>query len=269
MPELPEVETVCRAMRSHLVGRRVDEVRTSDKSLREPLPSLRLRSLVGDTFVGARRRAKYLLLDTSRGWTLVVHLGMSGNLLFRAHAQTHDHVTFVLDTGPPLVFSDPRRFGLMLVLKATEVPDCTYLSRLGIEPLDAGFNGSYLKSHCRGRQRPIKAVLMDAHVVVGVGNIYASEALFNAGIRPTVRALRLSRARLELLADHVKEVLRAAIDAGGTTISDYIGSGSGGRFQQELAVYGRLGEDCVVCDNPILSLTLAGRSTFYCKICQK
>ena len=269
MPELPEVETVRVAMRTHLVGRRITGVTTSDKRLREPLPRARLKALAGERFVDARRRAKYLLLDTSGCWTLVVHLGMSGNLLFRDGKQTHDHVTFFLDDGLPLVFSDPRRFGLMLLLKPDEVATCPYLSELGVEPLDEDFDGAYLKTHCRTSQRPIKNLIMDAHIVVGVGNIYASEALFKAGIRPTTRARRLSRARLQVLAQHIKDVLHAAIRAGGTTIADYVGSGSGGRFQQKLAVYGKLGENCVVCDGPIRSLTLAGRNTFYCSNCQK
>lgn len=269
MPELPEVETVCGAMRKHLIGRRIESVKTSRKKLREPLPQARLRALVGHTFTAARRRAKYLLLETSAGRTLVVHLGMSGNLIFRTDAQQHDHVIFRLDKGPPLVFSDPRRFGLVLVFDADELADCSYLRELGIEPLEDGFDGGYLKPFCRGSQRPIKNLIMDAHVVVGVGNIYASEALFKAGIRPTTRARRLSRARLDALAREIKQVLRASIRAGGTTIGDYVGSGSGGRFQQELTVYGRLGENCLVCDGPIRSLPLAGRSTFYCRQCQK
>ena len=269
MPELPEVETVRRAMERHLIGRRITCITTSDKRLREPLPKTRLHALKGDRFTAARRRAKFLLLDLDSGQILLVHLGMSGNLLLRPGGQKHDHVLFQLDDGPPLVYADARRFGLILVLTPEELESCPYLANLGVEPLTAAFDADYLKNCCRGRSRSIKSLIMDGHIVVGVGNIYASEALFRAGIRPTTAAGRIGKTRLVRLVHQIKNVLRAAIRRGGTTISDYQGSGSGGRFQQRLAVYGRAGENCLVCERPVESLILAGRSTFYCRRCQK
>ncbi|MBM3280093.1 MAG: bifunctional DNA-formamidopyrimidine glycosylase/DNA-(apurinic or apyrimidinic site) lyase [Candidatus Handelsmanbacteria bacterium] len=269
MPELPEVETVRRAMQQHLVGRRVLGVRTSAKPLRQPLPAARLRGLAGDRFTGARRRAKYLLLDLESGRTLLVHLGMTGNLVFRAPGEKHDHVVFVLDREPPLVFSDPRRFGLVLVLDPEGEEDCPYLRGLGPEPLERGFDAAYLEAQCRGRRRPVKALLMDNAVVVGVGNIYASESLFRARIHPLVPAHQLGPDQLKALVREVKSILRESIRRGGTTIGDYLGSGEGGRFQLRLSVYGRAGENCLVCEGPVASAVLGGRSTFYCPNCQK
>ncbi|MCC7262843.1 MAG: bifunctional DNA-formamidopyrimidine glycosylase/DNA-(apurinic or apyrimidinic site) lyase [Candidatus Latescibacteria bacterium] len=269
MPELPEVETVRRAMQRHLVGRRVVAVYTSNKKLRAPVPAARLRRLAGDTFTAARRRAKYLLLDLESGPSLLVHLGMTGNLVFRAPGEKHDHVVFELDEGLPLVFSDPRRFGLVLVLGPGEEAACPYLSDLGPEPLEAGFDAAYLAARCQSRRRPIKALLMDNVVVVGVGNIYASESLFRAGIHPLTPADQLSGEQTKALVREVKAILRESIRRGGTTISDYLGKGEGGRFQQRLAVYGRAGENCLVCEAPVESAVLGGRSTFYCPHCQE
>ena len=274
VPELPEVETVRRAMERHLVGRRIADIWTSGKRLREPQPRARLKSLVGERFEEARRRAKYLLLAVDSGRVLLVHLGMTGNLIFRPNPQErdlqkHDHLIIGLDSGPPLVFADPRRFGLLLVLDSAELETSPYLSKLGVEPLSSDFDAEYLRNACRGRKRPIKNILLDGRVVVGIGNIYASEALFHAGIRPAARAGRLTRAQLGTLTHEIKMVLRRAVRQGGTTINDYLGSGEGGRFQQELAVYGRTDEDCLVCERPVKSVVLAWRSSFYCANCQK
>jgi len=269
MPELPEVETVRAGMERHLVGRRITRVTTSNKPLRQPLPRARLRALKGDRFVAARRRAKFLLLDLESTRTVLVHLGMTGNLLFRPGGHKHDHVVFTLDEGPPLVYADSRRFGMVLVLTPDELATCSHLTRLGPEPLASDFDAEYLKARCQRRTRPIKTVIMDSQIVVGVGNIYASEALFRAGIRPATPAGRLGRERLARLVREIKTVLRESIRQGGTTISDYQGAGEGGRFQQRLAVYGRAGENCLVCDAPVESAVLAGRSTFYCRRCQK
>jgi formamidopyrimidine-DNA glycosylase len=269
MPELPEVETARRAMAAHLVGRTVVSVRTSGLPLRAPLPQAGLAALCGARFAAARRRAKFLLLDTDDGRVVLIHLGMSGNLRFRPPGQPHDHVVFELDCGPPLVLADPRRFGLILVLDAGGVEQCPHLRDLGIEPLEPGFDAAYLRQRCRGRSRPIKNAIMDARVVAGIGNIYASESLFRAGIRPGTAAGKLSLARLERLVRAVKEVLTAAIREGGTTVSSWEGEGTGGHFQQRLAVYGRAGDNCVVCDRPVVSQVLAGRSTYFCRHCQR
>ena len=268
MPELPEVETVRRAMECHLLGRPIARVRVSAKRLREPLPRAALRSLVGDCFAGARRRAKFLLLDLQAGRTLLVHLGMSGNLLLRPWGTKHDHVGFELADGGALVFNDPRRFGLVRVLSEDEERTCRYLQNLGPEPLSRAFNARYLQAQCQRRKSPIKNLIMDQRTVVGVGNIYASEALFRARIHPATPAAALDPPHLARLAQEIKKVLRVAIDQGGTTISDYRGAGEGGRFQQRLYVYGRRGEDCRVCDAPVESFYLGGRNTFYCPSCQ-
>ncbi len=269
MPELPEVETVRHAMQHHLVGNQISAVRTSAKRLREPLPRRRLQALKGDRFTAARRRAKYLLLELASQQTLLVHLGMSGNLLLRPGGEKHDHVIFDLADGSSLVFSDPRRFGLVLVLTAAELETCPYLTRLGVEPLSTDFDTDYLRACCAKSTRPIKNLIMDGNLVVGVGNIYASEALFKAGIRPTAPAGKIGRVRLARLVNAIQQILRQAIRQGGTTISDYRGSGSGGRFQQRLSVYGRAGEPCASCQRPLQSLTMAGRNTFFCAACQK
>ncbi len=269
MPELPEVETVCRAMQEALPGRTIERVETSDKRLREPLARPRLHALAGERFASVRRRAKYLLLELESATTLLVHLGMSGNLLLRNPGEKHDHVIFYLDNERPLVFNDPRRFGMVLVLEEGEIEDCRYLSHLGVEPLTPAFNARYLASACTGRQMPIKTLIMDGHIVVGVGNIYASESLFRAGIHPQCTAGDIDAARLQLLVKAIKAVLRSAVRKGGTTISDYLGSGAGGRFQQRLKVYGRDGQPCRVCGQEIESMRLGGRNTFYCKYCQQ
>ena len=269
MPELPEVETVRAAMERHLVGRSIITVWTSRKRLRRPLPRARLQSLAGDRFCAARRRAKYLILELDSGRVLLVHLGMTGNLVFRPERRQHDHLRLEFDAGPPLVFADPRRFGLVDLLDPGQVSADPDLVHLGVEPLSPDFDVDYLHACCRGRQRPIKNLLLDGRIVVGVGNIYASESLCRAGIRPTARAGRLSRERLARLVAQIKAVLEASICLGGTTISDYLGSGSGGRFQQQLAVYGRAEEACLVCDAPVRAIVQAGRSSFYCPKCQR
>jgi len=256
-------------MEQHLLGRRILGVWCSGKRLREPLPVKRLKSLQGDCFSAATRRAKYLLLKLQSGNTLLVHLGMTGNLLFRDDRVLHDHVILDLEGSPPLVFSDARRFGMINLCTPAELEGNRYLQGLGVEPLSTTFDVDYLKRFCKGRKRPIKNLLLDGRVVAGIGNIYASEALFLAGIRPTIRVDRLSRIRLQELVTQIKAVLRQAIRKGGTTINDYLGSGDGGRFQQQLAVYGRAGEHCRVCEQPIRSVTQAGRSSFYCARCQK
>ena len=269
MPELPEVETVCRTMQQALPGRTIKRIETSDKRLREPLARARLDALCGERFIAVRRRAKYLLLELESGTTLLVHLGMSGNLLLRAPGEKHDHVVFHLDSERPLVFNDPRRFGMVIVLEEGEEDNCRYLSKLGVEPLTAAFNKRYLTAACQGRKTPIKSLIMDGHIVVGVGNIYASVSLFGAGIHPQCAAGDIDEVRLQQLVKSIKAVLRSAVRKGGTTISDYLGSGEGGRFQQRLTVYGRDGQPCRSCGQTIQSVTLAGRNTFYCAHCQQ
>ena len=271
MPELPEVETTLRGVSPHVVGRTVTAMRVYDRRLRWPVPDELERTLVGSTILNVDRRSKYLLFRTSVG-TLIVHLGMTGSLRVHRHApprRTHDHVDVVLDDGTTLRYHDPRRFGAMLWM--AEGDDLHPLLRsLGPEPFDPAFDAAYLWRVTRGKRAAIKLALMDNHIVVGVGNIYANEALFRAGIRPGIAAGRLSRPRLARLVHAVREVLTEAIAKGGSTLRDYVDSaGEPGYFQLTYRVYGRAGEPCRVCRAPVRLLRLGQRASFYCPACQR
>jgi formamidopyrimidine-DNA glycosylase len=270
MPELPEVETTRRGLLSVVLGRRITAMTIYDRRLRWPVPRDLPDGVLGARVVALDRRSKYLLLGLDRG-TLIVHFGMTGSLTAwqRAPARrAHDHVDWRLDDGTTLRYHDPRRFGA--VLWTTEPPGRHPLLRdLGPEPLEPGFDGERLWRAARGRDVAIKAFLMDSHVVVGVGNIYANEALYRAGIRPTLRARRVSRERMAHLATAVQEVLRDAIASGGSTLRDYVnGQGEPGSFQFTHYVYGRQGEPCRRCGVPIRARYLGQRNTFYCPRCQ-
>lgn len=270
MPELPEVETTRRGIAPFLAGRRVLGVEVREPRLRWPVAPEIGTLLPGATIDSVARRAKYLLVATARGSALL-HLGMSGVLrVVQAGTPTarHDHVDWRLDSGLLLRFSDPRRFGCML----WQAPGAIHplLAGLGPEPLSAAFDGGVLWQAACGRRAPIKALLMDARVVVGVGNIYASEALFAAGIDPCRAASRISRERLARLAQAVKDVLARAIAAGGTSMRDFLHpDGRPGYFLQELMVYGRVGEPCRRCGTAIRSAVIGQRSTFWCPRCQR
>jgi formamidopyrimidine-DNA glycosylase len=270
MPELPEVETARRGLAPHLEGRRITGVTLRRPDLRWPIPPAIRRKLPGETITGVRRRAKYLLLDTAPGSALL-HLGMSGSLrVLEASVPpgTHDHVDIALDSGRVLRFNDPRRFGCLLWQPAGETHEL--LAGLGPEPLSAGFDGAYLHALSRGRKASVKTFLMDQAVVVGVGNIYAAESLFQAGIAPGRAAGRVSLQRYEALADAVKAILRHAIRRGGTTLRDFLApDGAPGYFEQELAVYGREGEPCRTCGQPLRGSRLGNRATAWCRTCQR
>ena len=271
MPELPEVETTRRGIAPLVIGRRVEAMRVYDRRLRWSVPAALPRIIEGRTIDALDRRSKYLLFRLS-GDTLLVHFGMTGTL--RAWTdppprRRHDHVDIVLDSGITLRYHDPRRFGAMLWLPppAERHP---LLAVLGPEPFDADFDAAYLWRATRARTAGIKLALMDNHLVVGVGNIYANEALFRAGIRPTVPARRLSRARLGKLIDAVRATLNDAIRKGGSTLRDYVdGLGEPGYFQLACFVYGRAGLPCRVCGAPIRQLRQGGRATCYCPRCQR
>jgi len=269
MPELPEVETSRRGIAPLLVGQAVVAVRIRQRSLRWPIPA-EIDALVGQTIERVERRAKYLLLKASRGW-VILHLGMSGSLRVLTDdlpPGKHDHVDILLGSGRLLRFNDPRRFGALLW---TEQPDThPLLARLGPEPLSEAFNGEYLLAACRGRSKAIKLVLMDNHIVVGVGNIYANEALFAAGIHPQRPAGKIGAVRLARLVTVVKGVLARAIEQGGTTLRDFTqADGRPGYFVQQLQVYGRGGEPCRVCRRPLKQVRLGQRTTVYCSHCQR
>jgi formamidopyrimidine-DNA glycosylase len=272
MPELPEVETVAAALRSHLPGRQVTGVAIRCEKLRRPIPVKALQNLVNVTIRKVRRRAKYLLVDMDCGQTLVIHLGMTGTLRLAEKteaAERHDHLDLQLDNGKCLRFRDPRKFGLVLVVKPNLQGEIKELGDLAPEPLSEGFSVDYFYRLSRKRTTPVKNFIMDQRRVVGVGNIYASESLFRAQIRPTTAVGRLGLKRCQQLVKTIKEVLTEAIATGGTTISDFRGvDGSEGAFVRELQIYGRTGKPCVKCQEPIKKIIIGGRSTFYCPKCQ-
>jgi len=274
MPELPEVETTRRGIEPRLVGRRIVSVHVYDARLRWPVPSTLPALLDQARIVAIERRSKYLLFRVAAKHgpgTLLVHLGMTGSLRVFGTAparRRHDHVDMSLDDGTTVRYHDPRRFGSMHWLPGPR-PSHPLLDGLGPEPFDPAFDADYLHATTRGRRAPIKVTLMDNRVVVGVGNIYAAESLFRAGVRPTTPAGRVSRARLAALVDAVRQVLAEAIDKGGSTLRDFVDSdGAPGYFQLDYRVYGREGEPCRVCGTPIRNRRLGQRSSCYCPACQ-
>jgi len=271
VPELPEVETTRRGIRRALRGRRIEAFVLKDHRLRWPVDRSLGKVLPGQRVRDVRRRAKYLLIDLDRG-TLIAHLGMSGSLRVvppDAPWLKHDHYELRLDGGRCLRFNDPRRFG-SLHWTTDDPQEHPLLADLGPEPLGREFDGDYLAQRAKGRKVAIKQFLMDQRVVVGVGNIYASEALFHAGIHPRRAAGKVSRERLGRLAKAVKKVLSASIRQGGTTLRDYVNAdGTPGYFRQKLYVYERDGQPCRHCGTPIRKLAQGQRSTYFCPSCQK
>ncbi len=296
MPELPEVETTLRGIAPHLQHQSVSDVVIRNPNLRWPIPDDLPQLLRGHTVRGLQRRAKYLLIQFDHG-TLILHLGMSGSLRILPHGtppEKHDHFDLVLGNGKLMRLRDPRRFGAVLWHEG-DVFKHPLLAHLGPEPLTVGaasaakilrqqagsyniespgkqydFDADYLYNATRSRSAAIKLAIMDNRVVVGVGNIYANEALFRAGIRPQLAANKLSRPRCALLVQSIQEVLREAIQQGGSTLRDFIHSdGSSGYFQQHYFVYGRAGEACKRCGAPIKQIKQGQRSSFYCASCQK
>jgi len=270
MPELPEVETTRRGIAQTVIGRQIAAAIVRERRLRWRLPADFATQLEGRRIVDVRRRAKYLLIDLDRG-SLLVHLGMSGSLRVlpaSTPALKHDHVDLVLDSGQCLRFNDPRRFGSMHY--TIDNPHRHALLRnLAPEPLADDFNAAYLAAKARNRKVAIKQFIMNGNLVVGVGNIYASEALFRAGIKPSRAAGRVKREEFPRLAKSIKAVLNAAIRAGGTTLRDYVGAdGTPGYFRQKLFVYERAGDPCRKCRTPIKQARHGQRSTYYCPKCQ-
>jgi formamidopyrimidine-DNA glycosylase len=270
MPELPEVETTRRGIARHLTGRRIREVRVHDGRLRWPVDPGMAATVTGQRMVAVQRRAKYLLLRLERG-TIILHLGMSGSLRVLPQATrrlAHDHLELVLDSGQMLRLNDPRRFGSCLYTNA-DPAEHALLRNLAPEPLGPGFDAAYLHTAARRRRVAVKQLLLNGQLVTGVGNIYASEALFRARIRPQRRAGRLSLGDCQRLVRAVRAVLAQAIRAGGTTLRDYVGAdGNPGQFRQKLYVYERAGKPCRVCRTPIRKLTQSQRSSYYCPSCQ-
>ncbi|MES3006708.1 MAG: bifunctional DNA-formamidopyrimidine glycosylase/DNA-(apurinic or apyrimidinic site) lyase [Pseudomonadota bacterium] len=270
MPELPEVETTCRGIAPHILGQQVAAVVVRNPKLRWPVPAELALELPGRCVERVERRGKYLLLYAGDA-CLLVHLGMSGSLRVTSTQDAllkHDHIDIVMGSGAVLRYSDPRRFGCMLWLKESPF-EHLLLKTLGPEPLTDEFSGRLLYTGSRGRKVPVKSFIMDSHVVVGVGNIYANEALFMAGIRPNRAAGRVSAERYERLASCIKEILARAITQGGTTLRDFVGGdGKPGYFKQSLHVYGRGGDACTTCGEVLQEIRLGQRSTVFCPHCQ-
>jgi formamidopyrimidine-DNA glycosylase len=271
MPELPEVETTRRGIAPAIQGRLIRQMLVRQPRLRWPVPEFLPELLKGQRIRSVERRAKYLLLGTEKG-TLIVHLGMSGSLRILPEGQPygkHDHVDLVFADRTLLRFNDPRRFGAVL-WTAEPVAAHPLLKDLGPEPLTAEFDGFQLYEMAQNRKMPVKSFIMDSRVVVGVGNIYANEALFRAGILPTRHAGKISLARYRRLAECIRLVLDDAIRQGGTTLRDFVNeAGKPGYFKQQLKVYGRAGQPCSVCGEPLSETRVSGRSTVFCTQCQR
>ena len=271
MPELPEVETTRRGLAPHLEGRRITGVVLRRPDLRWPIPDEIREQLPGRRVEAVRRRAKYLLMDTDAGDSALLHLGMSG-MLRVLPADTpvgaHDHVDLALDSGRVLRFTDPRRFGSLLWQPTGTEHEL--LRGLGPEPLSDAFDGDWLFARSRGRSAPVKTFLMDQKIVVGVGNIYAAESLFRAGISPLRAAGKVSQERYAALAGAVRDILAYAITRGGTTLRDFLSpDGAPGYFEQELSVYGRGGEACPSCGGPLREASIGQRASVWCPRCQR
>jgi len=271
VPELPEVETTRRGIEPHVVGRRISRLLVHERRLRWPVDPKLAAAVAGSAIRRAGRRAKYLLLETDAG-TLILHLGMSGSLRVLPVVTprvAHDHIDIELDSGQTLRFNDPRRFGSVLFT----VDDPTLhplLKQLAPEPLDEAFDGEYLWKVTRRRSVAIKQLLMNSRLVVGVGNIYASEALFRARVRPRRAARKLSRVECQKLARAIKATLAMAVKVGGTTLRDYVGAdGNPGYFRHRLYVYERDDKPCRVCGESVRQFTQGQRSTYWCATCQK
>lgn len=271
MPELPEVETARRGIAPHIVGKAFTEVVIRQHQLRWPIPAMLSEILSGLILLSVERRGKYLMLTTASG-TLLLHLGMSGNLRIAERQQPlrkHDHVDFIFADGTVLRLNDSRKFGSVLWTDAA-IEQHPLITSLGPEPLSAEFNAAYLLERAKNRRTVIKSLIMDSHVVVGVGNIYASEALFMAGVLPMRAAGELDQPECQRLVTAIQDVLQRAIAQGGTTLRDFTNAeGKPGYFQQRLSVYGRADQPCLVCSQAIQHLKIGQRASYYCNHCQR
>ena len=289
MPELPEVETVKRGLEPVLKGRKIERVEIRRSGLRFPFPKGFAELLEGATVQNLSRRAKYIVMDLDNGFSLIVHLGMTGRFTvlspkgvsnlgaFYFEAESgegadgrHDHVVLHLQLGMRLVYSDPRRFGMMDAVETSELSQHRLLKDIGVEPLGNELSAIYLVQKFKGKTAPMKAALLDQRIIAGLGNIYVCEALFRARISPTRKAGRVKVEKLEELVHHIRAILNEAILAGGSTLQDFKSTnGAQGSYQQRFLVYDREGEPCSSCSKPIRRLVQSGRSSFYCGSCQR
>jgi formamidopyrimidine-DNA glycosylase len=276
MPELPEVEVICQGIRPHLVNTTITAIHHSGKPLRRPVPiDLLCREMIGHKVTTVARRAKYLQISLDNGSMLIIHLGMTGNLSFFPPLSTpakHDHLRWTLDNGSELRYNDSRRFGSIQLLKGNETADRekTVFKTTGPEPFSDLFSPQYLLQAAKNKETAVKVFIMSPQVVAGVGNIYASESLFRAGLLPTRKVRTLTKQEWSRLITAIREILQHAIDCGGSTISNFINAHrEKGYFQVNFKVYGREGDPCPKCQEKIEKIRLGGRSGFFCPKCQK
>ena len=277
MPELPEVESLRRILVRSAVGRTIVSAKVGEARLRRRVTTDFAEAVSGRRIVNLSRRAKYLIVEFDSDAVMLVHLGMSGSLTHRRDGfraddfdPRHDHLEFSLDDASRLVFNDPRRFGMVRLVARADLASSAELKGIGPEPLSREFDAGYLAAKARGKKVAIKNLIMDQRIVAGIGNIYAAEVLFRAGVRPSRRAGRVTRAEIEKIAAAVPLILRAAIGSRGTTFRSYRDSrGRPGRFAERLRVYGREGEPCYRCSTPIRNVVVGQRASFYCPSCQR
>lgn len=273
MPELPEVETVMTHISPLLIGSKIISAKNYRPNLRIPFPDNLSRKLEGRKVSAVKRRAKYLLCYLDNQQVMVIHLGMSGKIFIKDKCEVekskHDHFMMEIEGNKTFIFNDARRFGLLTLIESDELPQHKLFKHLGVEPLVPEFDAAYLGEKFKGKEQKVKQAIMDQNIVVGVGNIYASEALFTSNINPNRKSNTLSKRELSELVVEIKKVLSRAIAKGGSTIKDFqVVNGESGYFQHEFRVYGKENKPCFVCNNAIRKITLGGRSTFYCSKCQ-
>ncbi len=272
MPELPEVETIAQGLRPHICGQIIADIRLNRKDLRFPIPPHLPYKATGQGITGITRRGKYLFIHLQKHHSILIHLGMSGRLLYHVQAaepKKHDHVVIRFALGGELIFNDPRRFGIIDFLPTSDIDVHPLISVLGIEPLTPKCSGDYLYNLTQKNRSPIKSLIMDSHKIVGVGNIYACEALFMARIHPSRISNTLSPSECNSLVEAIKVTLLKAIAAGGSTLKDYTkASGEAGYFQHQFTVYDRKDEPCIQCHTPVEQYRQNGRSTYACLQCQ-
>ncbi len=275
MPELPEVETVMRGLSPVMVEDSIKRIKLNRPDLRVPFPKNMQQKVAGYKITALTRRAKYILISFDNNQILVIHLGMSGRVSIIPHdekyeAQKHDHMILTMNTGVKIIYNDPRRFGMVFLVGDDEIDSHKAFTHLGPEPLGNDFSAPYLLNALKAKKTPIKQALLDQRVVVGVGNIYACEALYRSSINPKKQANRLTSEKAEELVKSIRYILKKAIKAGGSTLKDYRhADGELGYFQHNFKVYGREGNPCHCCRRVIRRIIQAGRSTFYCSFCQK
>lgn len=273
MPELPEVETVCRGLENNIIGKKITSVFISDKKLRLPFPTNFSTNLKERKIISVRRRARYIIIELEQKLSILVHLGMTGKIIYQTKIPkltTHDHCLITFSDKTSIIYNDPRRFGLIDLMETNNIQNHKMLKNLGPEPLSEEFNTKYLHSKLKNKQMNIKTAMMDNEIVVGVGNIYINESLFQTGISPLTAAGSLKLDQLEKLISNIKKILEKAIKLGGSTLRDYVNlHGDVGGFQFNFAVYGREKQKCIVCDGIIKKIKQNGRSSFYCPKCQQ